>query len=454
MYSNRKTNFSVLDLVVKILFAALFIFILIWLFNKNVPNMVPFYNNVFRENIKYMQDAGEAYFTDDKMPKKVGETVKISLSEMFDKKLVLPFVDKDGNSCNQYESYVSITKNADETYSLKTNLVCNNEEDYTIKILGCHTYCKDDNCAKTCTIEKLTSYKYKKLATSTKTQYSCTDGYKLDGKYCYKTIITDSKPAKVTTTSTTKYEVPAIVDKVDGKKIQLNPIKESERVYVDRIEKTTTNKIPYTCEKNTVSEQCSTTYVPRAYSCNCTVHEGPNGTSSTTCSTCYESVPVETCSNVTQSYQDTCYNEVPVTTYYCPMDTITEGSGENLKCYKVVKKYSCPADANLQEGSGSDIRCYKVKEGSVTYSCPDKTYTLNGNKCYKYINEEHTEYKCSEGYKLEGSVCNKYETDKKKAEAKKITTKYYKYQWSTKSYISGWTKTGETKIVNGKEICE
>ena len=94
MYSNeRKSGFSILDLIVKIVFFALFVFILIYLFDKKVPNMAPFYSNVFRENIKYMQDAGEAYFTDDKMPKQVGDTVKISLSEMFDKKIVLPFVD-------------------------------------------------------------------------------------------------------------------------------------------------------------------------------------------------------------------------------------------------------------------------------------------------------------------------------------------------------------------------
>ena len=87
MYSNdRKTGFSVLDLLVKIIFAALFIFILIWLFEKKVPNMTPFYSNVFRENIKYMQEAGESYFTDDKTPKNIGESTKISLGEMFDKK--------------------------------------------------------------------------------------------------------------------------------------------------------------------------------------------------------------------------------------------------------------------------------------------------------------------------------------------------------------------------------
>ena len=95
MYSNDKRNgFSILDIIVKIILFGLFIFILVWLFNKKVPNMTPFYSNVFRENIKYMQEAGESYFTDDKMPKEIGGEVKMTLSEMIEKKIILPFVDK------------------------------------------------------------------------------------------------------------------------------------------------------------------------------------------------------------------------------------------------------------------------------------------------------------------------------------------------------------------------
>ena len=120
MYSNSKKGFSILDLLVKIIFAGLFIFILIWLFNKKIPNinMKPFYSNVFRENIKYMQDAGEAYFTDEKMPTEVGDSVSVSLAEMEQRNLVLPFVDQDGKLCDKNNSYVSITK-MDEGYELK-----------------------------------------------------------------------------------------------------------------------------------------------------------------------------------------------------------------------------------------------------------------------------------------------------------------------------------------------
>ena len=133
MYSNNKKGFSILDLLVKIIFAALFIFILIWLFQKKVPNlnMKSIYSNVFRENIKYMQEAGESYFTDDKMPQEVGQSVKLSLDEMEKMNLVIPFVDKDGNSCDVNNSYVTVTK-LESGYELKTNLVCGKESNYVV----------------------------------------------------------------------------------------------------------------------------------------------------------------------------------------------------------------------------------------------------------------------------------------------------------------------------------
>ena len=154
MYSNEKKNgFSILDLLVKIIFAAIFIFILIWLFQKKIPNvnMTPFYSNVYRENIKYMQEAGENYFTTDKLPSVPGESVKLTLEEMENMNLILPFVDKDGKACDKTNSYVSITKlEGDLGYELKTYLVCGKESSFTTKTLGCHVYCPNNGVECNC----------------------------------------------------------------------------------------------------------------------------------------------------------------------------------------------------------------------------------------------------------------------------------------------------------------
>ena len=544
MYSNeRGSRFSILDIVVKLIFAALFIFILAWLFKKNVPNMAPFYSNVFRENIKYMQEAGESYFTDDKLPKEIGESNKISLADMFDRRLILPFVDEDGHSCNQYDSYVSVTK-TDNGYELKTNLVCNKESNYTIKILGCHNYCKDALCSKTCSVEQITEYKYKKL--SNVTTYKCPSGYKKDGKYCVQSKIVDSKSATKTNTTTRvdvidadkvydsgkKTEVDVIKTKNDDtyEKVYINAIKEVStgtttrtKVYVDPIKSTTsgstsTTKEAYSCQKTkTVREsydctkyktetQCTTKYKQEAYSCNCST-KYVGGVYKTSCNTCYKSVPYQSCSDVKKSYTDTCYRDVTKTytdtcyrdkttttpgsttyscpsyaegsegsgsslkcyyyqetstagstTYRCPADADgSSGSGANLKCYYLEKvsggySYKCPSKANYSTGSGKNLRCYVVTNGSYHYECNEKGYKLDGKTCKKTITETSTTKKCDSGYKLEGDKCNKYSTSK--IDATKTTTKKTIYKWSRSESLSGWTRTGDTRTVQGEEKCE
>ncbi len=480
MYSNEnKKGFSILDLIVKIIFALLFIFILVWLFQKKVPNMKPFYSNVFRENINAMQEAGESYFTDDKMPKEIGASEKITLADLFNKKMVLPFVDQNGNSCNQYESYVMATK-LEEGYELKTNLVCEGEQDYLVKILGCHTYCPTGNCVpekpepeeKTCTTQSVTQYQFKKEVTSTKTDYSCPSGYKLSGTKCTKTVLSDTKNAEKQTTTTrvdtkdatakiisgTKTKVDTVV-KTEKKyvnaehkttktyvaattkdqKVQTGkyrqkvttfqaPIKNQKKVYKDAIKTTTpggTKQEAYSCQKTRTERRCTTTTRTESYSCNCSSYVDSTGKTRTSCSTCYRSVPVESCSNVSVPYTDTCYRTVTVpatTTYSCPSGTTKEGSGSSLKCYTLSTTYSCPS-GTTQEGSGSSIKCsvvtykYYCAEGAVSEgsgenlkcynvtkvkTCPSGTKSEGSGdslKCYK----ETTTNVCPSGTTSEGS---------------------------------------------------
>ena len=473
MYSNdNKKGFSILDLIVKIIFAGLFIFILVWLFNKKVPNMKPFYSNVFRENIRYMQEAGESYFTDDKMPTEVGQEIKLSLGEMIDKKLIIPFIDEDGNECNNSESYVGITK-LDEGYELKTNLVCPKENNYTVKLLGCHTYCLNGVCKsepekeeteKVCTTAKIKQYQYKKLVTSTKSTYSCASGYTLKGKYCYKYTLVDSKPVESIPSGQRVDTKDAIPVFVEGSKVSLTPIVKTDTQTANYTKTqltttvnttpSTTKQEPYSCSKT--ERRCSTSYQSYSYSCNCTSSVGPTGKTITSCSTCYGSTPVESCSDV--SVSSTCYKTVTVpgsTSYSCPSGTtLQEGSGASLKCYKTscpsgytasgsganlkctknVTSYSCPSGTTLQEGSGASLKCYttscpsgytasgsganlKCTKTTKTYSCPAEANVKEGSgeslKCYK-ATEGSYYYKCADSsYKLEGQKCTKTITDSK-----------------------------------------
>lgn len=109
------------------------------------PNLTGLMNRIFIENIKDMRDAAISYFTTDKLPKKVGDSVTLTLQDMLDKHLVLPLTDKNGDACDTKGSYVTLTKLKD-SYELKVNLKCGSEEAYVIVPLGCYSYCPNGVC--------------------------------------------------------------------------------------------------------------------------------------------------------------------------------------------------------------------------------------------------------------------------------------------------------------------
>ncbi len=150
MYNERKDNFSIRDIVLQILFVIIFIFALMWLFPSKdfvTDSLAPLYDRIFADNIVTMKDAAKAYYTDPRLPQEVGDKVKMTLGEMEDKKLIIPFVDSSGNSCDKTASYVEITKMEDE-YIMKVNLKCGDQENYILVYMGCYTYCNTYICEK------------------------------------------------------------------------------------------------------------------------------------------------------------------------------------------------------------------------------------------------------------------------------------------------------------------
>ena len=119
----------------------------------------PFYDRIFSDNLNTMKEVAIAYYTTERLPKKVGDTEKLTLGEMIEMKLLLEIKDKNGEMCDLDESYVSITKEEKE-YKMKVNLKCGEEEEYIIVYLGCYDYCLNDICEK--------KEETKKVATTTK----------------------------------------------------------------------------------------------------------------------------------------------------------------------------------------------------------------------------------------------------------------------------------------------
>lgn len=153
-YYKKPLSHYIKRFLIGFLCAALFIFILLWLFptKSNLTDSLnealnPFYDRIFQENLDTMKEVAIAYYTTDRLPKKEGDTKKLTLGEMLEMKLLLAIKDKNGEMCDTDDSYVEITRLKDE-YKMKVNLKCGDEEDYIVVYLGCYDYCLNDICEK------------------------------------------------------------------------------------------------------------------------------------------------------------------------------------------------------------------------------------------------------------------------------------------------------------------
>lgn len=154
MYEERKT-FGLKDIIIQVLFVALFVFVMLSLFptkgdiNDNqltkddiTSSLQVLYGQAFANNVNSMREAATGYFTTERLPKNVGDSVTLTLGEMLDKKLVLDLKDSNNNACSLTDSYVKLTK-MDNEYQMKVQLSCSDYSDYIISYLGCYEYCED-----------------------------------------------------------------------------------------------------------------------------------------------------------------------------------------------------------------------------------------------------------------------------------------------------------------------
>jgi len=141
----EKRGFPIRDFLIKLVLIVVFVLLLIWLLP--IPNMKGINNTIFNANVQTMKDAAIDYFTTERLPKNVGDKVTLTLKEMLDMKLLLPFTDKNGDSCDVNKSYVTLEKKETE-YLMTIHLKCKGQEDEIVVHLGCYSYCTTAICEK------------------------------------------------------------------------------------------------------------------------------------------------------------------------------------------------------------------------------------------------------------------------------------------------------------------
>lgn len=166
MYNEEydRRGFPFKDFLLKLILIIIFVFLLVWLLpkfitpaiNKSLTNgnssnqneqINALASQIFYNNIEKMKEAAISYYTNERLPKEVGQSDTMTLSDMIGKKIITPLVDKNNKAVDVEGSYVKITKTDDE-YILKVNLKDSETEDYILVHLGCYDYCKDFVCEK------------------------------------------------------------------------------------------------------------------------------------------------------------------------------------------------------------------------------------------------------------------------------------------------------------------
>lgn len=382
MYSNEKNpGVNWKDIIIKVVFVFLFVLLLMWLFKKSTPNMTPFYSNVFRENIKYMQDAAESYYTNERLPKNIGDTAEITLGEMIRKNMILEFVDKDGNECDKEASYVQVVKNKND-YTLKVNLVCPTEKNFVEKTLGCYDYCED--CDKE---EMETEYQFKQATSKTNVSYTCPSGGTLKDGVCY--VYGNSSYKATEVTSASEYYCPNGGTLKNGK---CYVTKEESHAATE-----TTKTGVYYCKDGDIldGKVCRTSNNSTYTAYTRTIYEGgyycPEG-GELWGSKCY----------VTDSYNDV---KTATYNYSCP-------SGYTLSGTKCVKKVTNNGNSyNATKTGGTQTTSYNsnyLKYGKIRSEKPlsgrtliktAQEYTCNNHSAcpIKKIFYYYASYSCSKG---------------------------------------------------------
>ncbi len=444
MYDERE-RFSIKDVILQIVLVVLFVFLLLWLFptkgyvdKKIDSSLQPLYNQIFSQNVNSMKEAAISYFTTSRLPKNVGDKVSLTLSEMLDKKLLIPFLDSNNKQCDLTDSYVEMTKMDDE-YILKVNLSCSDNSDYILVHLGCYSYCETGLCEKQETVTQTTTtttkpvvkpmvtkkyeYEYEKVTNgkwgewSDWSEWSTAKAQKTDYRNVrtkQETVVTGTETIKVGTltkvtdaASSTSYTCPS--------------------GYTKNGTKCTRNVINTETIDATVSYTCPSGYTKNGTKCTKTTTSSKTDTINATAKKTY-SCP----SGYTKS-DDECVKKTSVVDYY--------KRGDYVKTVYNASYVPKDTSSYFYDMTGSDyvydcdnacafkwVYTYKVyksepvykdkittKDLTVTtsYTCPSG-YTKNGTKCTKTTTSSSTDtknattnYTCPSGYTKNGTKCNK-----------------------------------------------
>lgn len=173
---NEKKSFNWLKIFLRVIIVFLILLLCIKLVSIIISNhQYKKTETSLQQNLKIMDDIARDYFTEETLPKKPGDTVKVFVSHLVDTKAISELKDEKGFSCNYDKSFIQITR-LDSEYQIKSYLDCNGNTDYL------NSFVNIDNANITIKPQTTTTKKTKKT-TKKKTTKKTTTTIKYDNYY-------------------------------------------------------------------------------------------------------------------------------------------------------------------------------------------------------------------------------------------------------------------------------
>ena len=179
MYEQNNVSYNWFKIGLRILvviLAVLLSFKIIFIIKENKTNVIE--KDEMQEKINLLEKVGKKYFTNDLYPKKVGDSISITLEELIEKELIEEIKDTKGNLCDIKNSYVKVTR-LDEEFQMKSYLVCDNFEDYKNSFVTINNT-EETTIIKITTTKKVTTKKTTKPLKKYKVSFNTNGGLILD----------------------------------------------------------------------------------------------------------------------------------------------------------------------------------------------------------------------------------------------------------------------------------
>lgn len=184
MESEKRINW--LSLFIKIIIVFIFLLIIIWLISKIINNNK--LSETFKNNINNMEKVSIEYFKSIDLPLEKEQSIKITLEELIEKKLIISVNNETENKCNLKDSYSEIKREKDK-YIVNTTLECGKEKETIsshFSLKDCRNCNKEESTKTEDKNEKVTYYEHvKETVTYTKWMKGNNAGNNIENRYEY-----------------------------------------------------------------------------------------------------------------------------------------------------------------------------------------------------------------------------------------------------------------------------